>query len=111
MAKSIVARRKAVPADETISPTKRLRLILEAYDGHAFAVPRNALVADKTPEEALKACRELASWLYRTAFQAGEYSHGEHHVYLTLVHALQSLEQQLEPLFDGLRALAKEARP
>lgn len=115
MGKSIVAGRKpksraaAHKSPETpISSAQRMRSILEMYDQRAFAIPSNALVCDKTPDEGLKACRELATWLFRTSFLAGGHSNGEQHVYLTLVHALQSLEEQLKPLFEALRDLAKE---
>jgi hypothetical protein len=122
MTKRSVPRRKAKPSpsagakrpksrksgDEVATPAERMRYILQHFDEHANVVSHNALVWNKTPKEALAACRELAISLYAGAYQLNP-SDGRQYVYQMLFQALQDIEEQLTPLFDCARQVA-EAR-
>jgi hypothetical protein len=99
-------RSKARKAEAPTPPAERLAMILKCYDQHANSIPSNPLLHRRSPAEALTACRELATWLFRQSFQRD----GDQHVFLMLTHALESIEEQLKPLFEAARAAADESR-
>jgi hypothetical protein len=100
------ARKRKVRTERPVPPAERLACILKAQDEHAFSTAPNALLHRKTPMEALAACRELASWLFRQSHQR----EGDQYIHLTMVHALQGIEEQLKPLFEAAREIAAGER-
>jgi hypothetical protein len=100
-------------AEKPVTPAVQLAGLLKMYRDRAFAMPSNPLVSGKTPLEALAAVRELVAWLFRQAHDrdTGVFKgqNGDLYVYLSLLGALASIEQQLTPLFEAAREIAGEA--